>query len=236
MGKNAVVSVYLKNILPINPIKERYPNTYRQERCHFIVGDIKKVKVACRKGEEVIIVVTLKFKDSNEDPRTDVSPFDYHWFVRYFSCRLDRPGPPNQLFFVAGQKRKATDRRIQPARCRNQQNDNAVPENMVSDPESDVESVQVPPTDPNESDRYYVAWEESFQDHITIDNRQLRGCNKYRASLSGLSTGSMEYMSAANLFMMLSPKDYFEDHLLPDTNRQLEEMNEKVLSLGEFYV
>ena len=58
-GKNAVVSVYLKNIFPTNPIKERYPNTYRQERCHFIVGDIKKVKVACRKGKEILIVVTL---------------------------------------------------------------------------------------------------------------------------------------------------------------------------------
>ena len=123
---------------------------------------------------------------------------------------MERAGPPNQLFFGAGQKRKTTDqttdRRIQPARCRNQQNDNPVPENNESDPESDVESIQVPPTDPNESDRYYVAWDESFQEHITIDNRQLRGCNKHRASLSGVSTGSMEYMSAANLFMMLSPK------------------------------
>ena len=144
MGKNAVVSVYLKHVFPINPIKERYPNTYRQERCHFIVGDIKKVKVACIKGEEVLIVVTLKFKDSNEYRRTEISLFDYHWFARYSNCRLERPGPPNQLFFGAGQKRKATDRRIQPARCRNQQNDNPVPENMVSDPESDVESVQVP--------------------------------------------------------------------------------------------
>ena len=83
---------------------------------------------------------------------------------------MERDGPLDQLFFGAGQKRKSTNHRIQSARCRNQQNDNPVPANNESDPESDVESVQFPPTDPNESDRYYVAWDESFQEHTTIDN------------------------------------------------------------------
>ena len=42
LGKNAIVSVLLKNIIPVSTIKEMYPNNYQETRCKFIVGKIKK--------------------------------------------------------------------------------------------------------------------------------------------------------------------------------------------------
>ena len=41
MGKNAEVSVPLKAIVLLAPIKVKYPNTYKQMRGRFIVEDVK---------------------------------------------------------------------------------------------------------------------------------------------------------------------------------------------------
>ena len=41
MGKFAEVSVPLKSIIPLNPIKTKYANTYKQTRTTFIVQDLK---------------------------------------------------------------------------------------------------------------------------------------------------------------------------------------------------
>ena len=71
------------------------------------VREIKKIKVGARKGDEVLTGFTLRFKDNDEDPRTEVPVFNYHWFARYSNCRLERAGPPNQLFFGAGQKKES---------------------------------------------------------------------------------------------------------------------------------
>ena len=53
MGKNAIVSVLLKNIIPITTIKEMYPKSYRESRCNFIVGKIKKTKL--KKGMKITL-------------------------------------------------------------------------------------------------------------------------------------------------------------------------------------
>ena len=70
----------------------------------------------------------------------------------------------------------------------------------LSDTESNIELTDIPPNDPNENDRYYVKWNDSFQDNISIDNQQLRGCTKHKVTLSGISTEAMGYLSAAHFF------------------------------------
>ena len=39
MGKNAIVSVLLKNIIPVSTIKEMYPNNYRETRSGIVIVD-----------------------------------------------------------------------------------------------------------------------------------------------------------------------------------------------------
>ena len=43
VGKNVIVPVFLKNIIPISTSKEMYPNICRKTKCKFIVGEIKKM-------------------------------------------------------------------------------------------------------------------------------------------------------------------------------------------------
>ena len=40
----------------------------------------------------------------------------------------------------------------------------------LSDAESNIELTDIPPNDPNENDRYYIKWNDTFQDNIGIDN------------------------------------------------------------------
>lgn len=243
MGKNAIVSVKLKNILPINQIKERYPNDYKEKRCHFIVGDIKKMKVTHRNGDTVIIVLTLKFKSENDDPRTIVPSTEFHWHARYSNCRLERPGPPNQLFFSKNNKANTqiepstrNQSRIQPQRRRDDQ-DASLTDAEHSDPESDLENNdEERGIDPQATDRYFIEWQDNFMEHVTIDNRQLRGCSKAGPSLNGFLQTKYEFLSASSFFMVLCPTKYFEEHLIPATNKELSEMHEKDLTLGEFFV
>ena len=99
MGRNSIVSVILKNILPVNAIKDKYPNNYKQKRCNFIVGGIKSTQVKTRKGDEVIIVVELRFKNPKEDPRFEDGLDElFYWSAMFANCRLEKAGPPNQIF------------------------------------------------------------------------------------------------------------------------------------------
>ena len=69
MGKNAFVSVLLKNIIPGNSIKEMYLNNCRETGCNFIVGEIKKTKLKKRNEDNIITVLSLRFNNLKEDPR-----------------------------------------------------------------------------------------------------------------------------------------------------------------------
>ena len=60
MGRNVIVPVKLKNVLLLSPIKDKYPNNYREKRCSFIVGGIKYHLVNTRNGVEVVVVVEIQ--------------------------------------------------------------------------------------------------------------------------------------------------------------------------------
>jgi len=268
MGKNAIVSVLLKNIIPGTTIRQMYPNNYREKRSNFIVGEIKKKKVKKRNEVDIIIVLTLRFKNPTEDPRYGSSVgFDevFYWSARYSNCRLEKAGPPNQLFFQTKQskkprrKKQSSTGRTRRKRKRNE-NDENDEESYVdesnhilqtnndqnntaelsdqSDPESDIEEIENENStqkDPNENDRYYVQWEQNFVDNLSIDNRKLRGCTESRATLNGILATNYHFLTASSLFYMLSPTEYFEEHIIPATSKELTRAHEKELTLGEFY-
>ena len=107
-----------------------------------------------------------------------------------------------------------------------------------SDPESDIEQIENENStqkDPNENDRYYVQWEQNFVDNLSIDNRKLRGCTESRATLNGILATKYHFLTASSLFYMLSPTEYFEEHIIPATSKELTRAHEKELTLGEFY-
>lgn len=49
--------------MPLNVLKHKYPNNYKEVRCDFIAEEIKKVKVKVRSEDNIIVVETLKFND-----------------------------------------------------------------------------------------------------------------------------------------------------------------------------
>ena len=82
-----------------------------------------------------------------------------------------------------------------------------------------------------------MQWGQNFVDNISIDNRKLRGCTENRATLNGILTTNYHFLSASSLFHILSPTEFFEDHLIPATNKELIRGggHEKEITLGEFY-
>ena len=109
MGKNVIVSIFFKNIIPLSNIEEMYPNDYREKRCKFNIGEVKKFEVKKRSDEEIITVLTLWFKNPKEDPRCGSSLEEtFYWNARYLDCHSEWYGPPtNQLFFPKEQAQKA---------------------------------------------------------------------------------------------------------------------------------
>ena len=241
--------------IPISTIKEIYPNNNRDTRYKFAVGKITKIKMEKQKEQHIIIVQTLRYKTPKEDPRYWSSLEEvFYWSARYTNCRLEKPGPHNQLFFIKKKTQKAhrkqlpstERRRTSRKRSRrdadeddesyvnvedteletnnnriNDQNDVALSDR--SDPESDIEigNEDNKEKDIDRNDRYYVKWDDGFVDNISIDNRKVRGCTESRATLNGILTTNYHFLSASSLFYMLSPTEYFEEHLIQATNQEL---------------
>ena len=251
-----------------------YTNNYRETRCKFIVGEIKNMRIKKRNEQKDIVVLTLRFKNPKEDPRYGSSLEEvFYWSARYTNCRLEKPGPPNQLFFIKKNPQKArrkqlssvtrgSSRRasrkcsrrdaneddesyinIQDIEIENQtKNNKNNGQNDIelldrSDPESDIEigNEDTKEKDHDRNDRYYVQWDDNFVDNISIDNRKVRGCTESRATLNGILTTNYHFLSASSLFYMLSPTEYFEEHLIQATNQELLRAHDKELTLGEFY-
>ena len=52
----------------------------------------------------------MRFKNPKEVPRYGTSALNgevFYWRARYSNCRLEKPDPPNQLFFSKKQAQKA---------------------------------------------------------------------------------------------------------------------------------
>ena len=215
-------------------------------------------------------MITLRFKNPKEDPMYGSSVgFDevFYWSARYSNCRLERAGPPNQLFFPTQQSQKPrrkqqslVGRRTARRKRRRDENDESYNEetefqnqsNILqtnndqnkkaelsdqSDPESDIEiqNENSKEKDHNANDRYYVQWQDNFVDNLSITNRKLRGCTESRATLNGILATNYHFLTASSLFYMLSPTEYFEEHIISATNKELIRAHEKELTLGEFY-
>ena len=68
MGKNNILSVNLKDIFSLNPIKYEYPNNYNEKRDSVIVGGFKYQILNTRNDDEVVIVIEFRSKDPEGDP------------------------------------------------------------------------------------------------------------------------------------------------------------------------
>ena len=191
----------------------------------------------------------------------------FYWSARYSNCRLERAGPPNQLFFPTQQSQKPrrkqqslVGRRTARRKRRRDENDESYNEetefqnqsNILqtnndqnkkaelsdqSDPESDIEiqNENSKEKDHNANDRYYVQWQDNFVDNLSITNRKLRGCTESRATLNGILATNYHFLTVSSLFYMLSPTEYFEEHIISAKNKELIRAHEKEFTLGEFY-
>ena len=81
LGKNALVSTLLKNVLPVQRFKDAHPNDYRIRRGQFKVIDL----IERMDGKQVVEVSHPEHEG-------------YIFTILPGNLRLDRPGPPNQYF------------------------------------------------------------------------------------------------------------------------------------------
>ena len=59
LEQNATISVLLKNVLLLPPIKEKYPNNYKEKRCQFVVCGLKIILISGKKGNDTVVVLKL---------------------------------------------------------------------------------------------------------------------------------------------------------------------------------
>ena len=181
---------------------------------------VKGVTCAKEKNEKVI-KLSVEFKTKEEDP---LYPKDGGIYtVRYSNCKLVRIGPPNQLFFPPHRENKKEKPRNE---C---QNITEVGEQ--SDDDSQIkEVVDEPEEDKDKDSKYFVKWSDEFVPNITIDLRSNYG--KHKSKVYG--TQFFDYDNTLTFFTKFLPMRYIKDHLLPATNKALEEKNIRGTSIGEF--
>ena len=121
LGKNAEITAPLKSVLPLEPIRIKYHNTYKQKRCSFIVQDVREFQVGKGDKAEWKVFLVLKWKKEDEKPGGAV---ERKWKCNFRQCKLVRAGPPNQFFFA---KAKKGGRLISPSA----ENDNLQPNDEV---------------------------------------------------------------------------------------------------------
>ena len=223
LGKNAEVSLPLKSLLPLAPIKEKYQNTYKQKRSRFIVEDVREFEIGKNKKRWVTFLL-LKWKNQSEKPDGNE---DTQWKCNFRNCKLERQGPPNQLFFPPpkrGRRLISPQPSSHPTQATNDE---------VADPESDVEAVMEPnPTNENVNDPYYVKWDDNFIDNIDIDQRG--SMDKTSARLKGHREIGVHELTKLALFHILAPTEYCIDDLFPATNKELQSRGYDTLCDGEF--
>lgn len=229
LGKNAEVSVPLKSVVPLQPIKNKYPNTYKQMRCKFIVSGIREFEMGKDEKRKWTMFLMFKWKNEAEKPEGGQAT---NWKCNFRLCRLERAGPPNQFFFESNKSgNRLISQRQQPVGPWGQQpvlgGDNGV------DSESGVEdNVEENPHIENNNDPYSITWDPNFINNITIDQR---GCaDKINAHLKGCRNVEAHELTRLALFNLFAPTEYFLTELIPATNECLVQRGFKKLMLGEW--
>ena len=85
LGKNAIVSILLKNVILIEHWREFYPNDFKLKRFKFVVDEIENTDGKYHLPVQHEDYGVIQFK------------------ILAKLARLDRPGSPNQYFFQESQ-------------------------------------------------------------------------------------------------------------------------------------
>ena len=227
MGMNAAVSVPFKALVPLAPIKEKYPNSYKQNRGKFIVKGIRSYDTGKNDLEKWTVFLLLEWTANQLKPDVDSATV---WRANYRSCKMEKPGPPNQFFFP---DLKIAHGLISPSKSPKKQIKPSYNPSDVVDPESDIEVEKESASPEENTDPYYVQWDNFFIDGIVIDDRGQ--INKTSASIQGFrEVIPMTDLPKMTLFLMLLPKVYIIDHLIPATDEELMEREYDIIKPGEF--
>ena len=208
LGTNAIVSTLLKNVSPNQTFKDQYPNDYRIRRDKFVVQSLRT-----RDNNKKIVV--LKHQGHGDDL----------FKVLPGSCRLERPGPPNQYFSLQEQQQNG-----------GVNNDNGQQEGNAEGNEeegADVEPVEdgmenAPPPLPEHG------WDwRPFRDVMEIDWRGAAQQTEPHMTIGGLNPKDMK---PGQFFDAFFPWDYVRDVIVPATNNILVENKKRTTTVDELKV
>ena len=208
LGKNALVSTLLKNVMPNQRFRDQHPNNYRIRRGKFIVQDYRTRD----DGKKVIIV---KHPDHGDDT-FEILPGN---------CRLDRAGPPNQFFIQApppaqqGQQQPAVQQNVADGEQEEEVADEAVADGQINQ--------FIPPTA-----AHGWAWEE-FRDSMTTDWRGVAAKTDAHMLIGGLQARDM---SPIHFFDAFFPYEYVRDEVIPATNNILKERDHRETTMEEMKI
>lgn len=222
IGKDALISVLARFVHPSKHIRDKYPNTWKDERLQNCRVTAQGKKVVNRKEQ-------LCFLFENDD----FPGIELYATQRY--CKLEVAGPSDLLFdnasftaVVEGQEVVQPPSRISEL-DRLELSEIELAELRADGLQVDHDTLPAPentPTAPsNNSDVQYGAWGS-----VPLCPRVSQGCPNVRAKMKNCAN-VCNMMSPLALFNVLFPMSYVKTVLLPATN----EILDNPMTLGEFF-
>ncbi len=219
LGRNAIVSATLNYIQPTNHWKDIFPNNYRQTRLKFTVCDL----VTDGSGKHIL-------KLSHQDYPNKI----FSAFVG--SVKLEKAGPPNQLFVNDGLRTSARGAAVS-SNINDNPNDDEDPEPVDDDADNVAEGEEgtadePPPADGSDGATQDGDWSWTpFFDTIAND---ARGSHvKSDPSLKLLRCGELKKMEPVDFFNYFMPWTFFQEHIIPATSQALRECGSDEISMHE---
>lgn len=243
LGLNAIISCSLDNVYPKKPLRDYVVNDYVKRRMKFRVVGLQKKEVGSGKMS-VVLLLEFLHKDGAKQGPPDVPGRERVWWIAHTKTKLTTAGPPNQLFFLVLPKRKGKQKRGRSSTSAtasgpDQRNvmQRTMPEpERGEDYESGAEDAhyieeQDAPTNTRAVDpRYNIRWNEAFQSEMTIDGRG--GIEERPPRMAGVDDAST--LTPLEFFRKFFPYKYLKEHLIPATDKQLDEMGYEKTSVPEF--
>ncbi len=218
LGRNAVVSATLNYIRPTSHWKDIFPNNYHQTRLKFIVKDL----LMDASGKRVLKLFHQDYPDKI-----------FSAFVA--SVKLEKSGPPNQLFLNDG--RETSPAASASLNVNDAPNDDEDPEPVDDDADNMAEGEEGtpddnPPTDQSDGATMDGDWSwTSFFDAIA---NNARGSHvKSDPSLKKLSCEDLKKMEPVDFFNYFMPWKFFKDSVIPATSKALKEVGSDKTSMHE---